>query len=199
MLPYIVIAGAAIGLIGSLFYVKDTLFGGTKPNRVSWLLWVIAPMIGTAASLSAGVTWAALPTFIAGFGPLLVLIASFATKKAYWKLEKFDYLCGLFSILALILWLITKNPSIAILFAIAADALAAVPTIVKGWKHPKTESSYAYAPSIINALTAFTVITTWTFPEYAFPAYLVVVNIILTLPWFLRKDTWIAKMRFHKR
>ena len=198
MLPYVVLAGAAISLTGSMFYLKDTLRGVTKPNRVSWLLWCVAPLLGAAASLSAGVTWAALPTFMAGFGPLLVLIASFATKKAYWKLEGIDYLCGFFSVLALVLWVVTKDPSIAIVFAIATDALASIPTITKSWRHPETESSYSYSPSIISALTAFTVITAWTFPEYAFPAYLVVINIILTLPWFWRKDTWLAKKRSHK-
>ena len=36
----------------------------------------------------------AIRTFMAGFGPLLVLIASFRTEKAYWKLEGIDYLFG---------------------------------------------------------------------------------------------------------
>ena len=170
-------------------YAKDTLFGNTKPNRISWLLWCIAPFIGTSASLAAGVTWAALPVFISGFGPLLVLIASFANKNAYWKLEKFDYLCGLFSLLALVLWVITKNPSVAIIFAIVADALASIPTVLKGRKHPETESGSAYIGGLINALSAFTVISVWTFPEYAFPAYLVAVNIILMLPLFWKKNS----------
>jgi uncharacterized membrane protein len=193
MLFYIVIVGAAINLLGGLYYVKDTLSGKAKPNRVSWLMWSIAPLIATAASLVAGVTWAVLPTFMAGFIPLLVLITSFASKDAYWKLERFDYFCGLFSLLALILWAVTKNPSIAIIFAIVADALAAMPTVVKGWKHPETESKSAYIGGLISALTAFVVITTWTFPEYAFPTYLVFIDIILLVPLYRKRASKIAK------
>jgi hypothetical protein len=193
MLPIFVILGACIGLIGALSYAKDTLFGNTKPNRVSWVLWCIAPMIGFAASLSAGAAWAALPTFIAGFGPMLILIASFANKKAYWKLEKVDYLCGLFSLLALVLWVVTKDPILAIIFAIVADALASIPTILKGWRHPETESRSAYIGGLVSSLSAFSVITAWTFPEYAFPAYLVLVNMTLLFPLVWKRHSHTQK------
>ena len=185
MLPYIVIAGSLVGLFGMLYYAKDTFFGSTKPNLVSWVMWCSADLIGTAASVAAGATWAALPTFVAGFGPLIVIIASLANKKAYWKLGKLDYLCGSLSALALVLWVVTKAPSVAIVFAIATDALAAVPTVIKGWRHPETESSSAYVAGIISALSAFTAITVWTFPVYGFPAYLVAINAVIAFPLFL--------------
>ncbi len=187
MLPYIVLVGSSIGLFGMLYYAKDTLLGGTRPNMVSWSMWCIADLIGTAASLAAGVTWAALPTFVAGFGPLIVIMASVANKRARWKLERLDYLCGSLSVLALVLWVVTSIPSVAIAFAIATDAFASMPTIIKGLRHPETESSSAYFGGVVSALSAFTVITVWTFPEYAFPAYLVAINIVLMLPPLLKK------------
>lgn len=103
MTQYLVFVGALVGLVLIVPYIKETIKGNTKPNRVSWLLWSIAPIIGTIAAISNGVGWSLLPVFMAGFVPLLVLIVSFINKNSYWKLEKFDYLCGLFSALALIL------------------------------------------------------------------------------------------------
>jgi hypothetical protein len=70
-LPYLVFLGAAVQLVGIWSYIKDTVKGDAKPNRVSWLLWSIAPLIGTAAAISDGVTWEVLPVFMSGFGPLL--------------------------------------------------------------------------------------------------------------------------------
>jgi hypothetical protein len=61
----------------------------------------------------------------------LIFLASFVNKKAYWKLEKFDYICGISSALALLLWWLTKEPAIAIVFAIISDAFAAIPTLIK--------------------------------------------------------------------
>lgn len=187
--PLLVLFGAVIGLLGASFYIKDTLAGKTKPNRVTWLLWSIAPLIGTAAALADGVRWAVLPVFIAGFAPFLVFLASFANSKAYWKLSPFDYWCGFFSLFALILWWLSKEPAIAILLAIISDGLAALPTIIKSWHHPHTESSIVFSTGLINSFTSFTVITAWTFSEYAFPAYLVGMNALLLFAIYRKKAT----------
>ncbi len=186
LLPYLVLIGAGVQFLGGLSYVKATARGETKPNRMSWLMWAIAPFIGTAAALSDGVTWAALPVFMVGFMPLFVLIASFKNKDAYWKLETFDYFCGACSVLALILWRVTHQPDIAIIFAILSDTFAAVPTLIKSWHHPDTESGEIYAAGLFGALTSFAAIHTWTFSSYAFPIYLVFINSSLTFAVYHR-------------
>jgi len=174
-LQYFVLIGALVNILGAISYIKKTLSGHTKPNRVTWFLWSVSPFIATAAALTKGITWAALPVFMAGFGPFLIFLASFANKKSYWKLGKFDYLCGFFSILALTLWGITKEPIVAIVFAILSDALAAIPTLKKSWTHPKTESPIAYTTGMFNAITSFAAIKTWTFAEYGFPVYIIII------------------------
>ena len=143
MLQYAVFLGAAIQFLGGSAYIRDTLRGKTQPNQVTWFLWFVAPAIGIAAALINCVDWTIqLPVFMAGFVPLLVFIASFVNKHAHWKLGMFDYACGLSSVLALVLWALTKDPVIAIIFAIIADGLAALPTLVKSWAHPETETSW---------------------------------------------------------
>lgn len=186
-LQYLVIIGAIIQLIGILSYIKETLTGNTKPNKVTWLLWAIAPLIGTFAAFSDGVRWAVLPVFIAGFGPLLVFIASFVNKDAYWKLEKFDYICGLCSAAALVLWGITRNPVITIVFAIASDGFAAIPTLIKAWKYPETETAAPYTTGLFGSLTSIPAIKVWNFSSYAFPVYLVIVNTCLIISIYRRK------------
>lgn len=177
-----VLVGASIQLIGAVSYIKAILRGHTKPNRVSWLIWSVAPLIATLAAIYNGVGWAAvLPVFMSGFGPLMVFVVSLVNKNSYWKLEKTDYLCGCFSILALILWGMTKEPNIAIILAIASDGLAAIPTLVKSWKYPETETIEAYVATLISALTSFFAIEVWNFSSYAFPIYLVSINILFSL------------------
>jgi hypothetical protein len=185
MLQYLVLLGAVVNLFGASYYIRDTLRGKTKPNRVTWLMWSVAPIIATLAALADGVSWAVLPVFMAGFGPLLIFIASFINPNSYWKLNKLDYICGILSVLALVMWAITKEPMIAIVFAIASDGLAAVPTIIKSFKYPETESAIAYATGLFSALTSFTAIKTWNISSLAFPIYLVVLctMIIVSICW----------------
>jgi hypothetical protein len=139
-------------------------------------MWSVAPLIGTAAALSKGVRWAVLPVFMAGFCPLLVFVSSFVNRQGHWALNRRDYACGACSLLALILWLMTRQPDIAIVFAIASDALAALPTLLKAWSHPGTETASAYLLAFASAATSFAAVEHWTFAEWAFPAYLLVVN-----------------------
>ena len=186
MLQYLVFIGTAIQFVGFYYYLRDTLKGETKPNKVSFLLWSIAPLIATAAALSNGVRWAVLPVFTSGFCPLLIFIFSFVNKKAYWKLETFDYSCGFFSILALVLWAITRQPIVAIIFAIISDGFATVPTLLKSWKFPETETGFSYIASLLNSMTSFAAIKIWNFSSFAFPIYLVVFNGLIVLAIYRR-------------
>ncbi len=186
MLEYLVIIAAVGSLLAAFVYIRSMLVGNTKPNRVSWLMWAIAPLIATAAALSNGVGWAVLPVFMAGFSPFLIFAASFYTKKAYWKLSTFDYVCGALSGLALIMWWLTKEPNIAIVFAIASDALAAVPTLTKALTNPETESVWPFLIGVFGAASSLAVATLWTFSEYAFPIYLIIVNILVLFALYNR-------------
>ena len=181
MFEYLVIIAAVASLIAAFVYIRSMFVGGTKPNRVSWLMWAIAPLIGTAAALSNGVGWAVLPVFMAGFSPFLIFTASFFAKKAYWKLSTFDYVCGALSAFALIMWWLTNNPNTAIVFAIASDALASIPTLRKAWTNPETESVWPFLVGTFGAASSLAVATLWTFSEYAFPSYLIIVNIMVLL------------------
>jgi hypothetical protein len=177
-----IILGIIIQLWGCLVYAKDTFTGKTKPNRVTWFLWFLAPTIAFAAELSKDVNpLIAAMTLSVGLGPLLVLVASFANKKSYWQLRWTDYLCGSLSLLGLLLWLIYREGNIAIILNIAADALAAAPTLVKSFKHPETESEEAYTVAIVNAGITLLVIKQWDVAHYGFPIYIFLINIAFVL------------------
>ena len=175
-----VILGALLNLTGSLKYVFDTLKGKTRPNRISWFLWALAPLIAFSAELNQGVGLRSLMTFMVGFGPLMVVIASFISKKSVWKLTPFDYVCGGLSILGLLLWAITREGNIAIFFSILADGFAAVPTIVKSYKEPETESGLVFGLGIINAGITLLTINHWTFANYGFPLYILLICTLLS-------------------
>jgi hypothetical protein len=187
MLEYLVLVAAAASLTAALVYIRSMFKFNTKPNRVTWLMWGVAPLIATAAEVSNGVGWAALPVFMSGFCPLLIFSASFFIKKAQWKLTKIDYLCGALSALALVLWYVTENPNVAITFAISSDALAAAPTIKKALSNPETESIWPYLIGIFSPLTSYIAASTWGFGEIAFPSYLVAINVLLVIAVYNKK------------
>ncbi|HEX2869527.1 MAG TPA: hypothetical protein VHO03_20960 [Ignavibacteriales bacterium] len=174
-----VIIGSVVGAVGSIAYLTDTVKGKIKPNRVSFLLWSIAPCIAFAAQIKQGVGMESLMTFMTGFLPLLTFGASFVNKKSEWKITRFDLACGALSILGLILWLITKVGNIAISFSILADGLAAVPTIVKAYKYPDTEAAWPWLAAPLGIVLTLLTLTELTFANSGFIIYILVLNLLI--------------------
>jgi uncharacterized membrane protein len=174
-----VILGALIGFIGTTTYLISTLKGETKPNKVSWFVWSLAPLIAFWAQINQGVGLVSLMTFMVGFGPLLVFLASFVNKKASWKITRLDLICGTLSIIGLILWQMTQVGNIAILFSLLADALAAVPTVIKSYKYPETENYWVYFLVGISSIITLLAIKDWNFETAAFPIYIFLIDLLL--------------------
>ncbi len=177
---WLVILSAGISVAGSSLYIRDTLRETTKPNRVSWSMWALAPLIGTAAAISAGADlWATVRIFLSGFLPLIVFIASFVNPQSYWKLSIFDILCGVCSAIALILWLSTGFDTSAILLAAIGDGFACVPTLRKAWTHPETETGLTYVASLVAVVLVLPSIPVWNIQNSAFQIYLLIANVLL--------------------
>lgn len=174
-----VIVGTLIGAAGAFAYLWDTIKGKIKPNRVSFLLWSVAPMIAFAAQIKQGVGLEALMTFSTGFFPLVTFIASFTNKNAEWKLTRFDLACGILSVVGLTLWLITKVGNVAIFFSILADALAAIPTLVKAYKYPETEIAWPWIATCYGVILILLTLKEWTFANSSFIIYIFIIDLMI--------------------
>ena len=149
---WLVVAAAVVSVAGSWSYGRATLAGRTQPNRVTWALWGIAPMIAFAGQLSEGVRWPALTTFVTGLCPLVIVALSYANRDAYWALRRRDLVCLAISVAALAGWALTRHGLVAIALALVADASAGLPTIIKAWRRPDTETPTAFGATALSAL-----------------------------------------------
>lgn len=190
---WLVVLSVLLSLSGAIVYIRDMFRGKSKPNLVTWGLWAFAPLIATGAALSVNADyWSTIRIFMSGFGPLLVFIFAFIVKQGYWKLSKFDYLCGALSLIALVVWLMVGSPLIAILIAAVADLFATLPTVIKAWKYPETETLYTYFIGLFTASIVIPAIPIWNIENSAFQIYLLLANITLFIivlrGYFLRKS-----------
>jgi hypothetical protein len=179
------VAGAVINFVACLSYVRAILRSEAAPNRVTWFLWAVVPLIAGAAQLRSGVGISTLVVLSVGVGPACVLLASFVGGMGLWKLGPFDYVCGACSLAALALWAVTGDPVIAIVLSIVADAAAALPTVRKAWLEPATEDRSAYLISFVAMILGILSIREATFSAYAFNVYLVAASGILAMILYL--------------
>lgn len=188
--------GAAIYVLGTITYLVDMFRGKAQPNRVTWGVLTVAPMIAFASMLSKEVSLGqSITTFSFGFAPFMIFVTTFLVKHPAWKIKQFDIICGALSFVGLILWWITGEGNVAIVFAILADLLGFTPTIVKSFTNPESESPWAYIASEIATILGFLVITSWDFEHVAFLVYIFTANMIAIALIYFRLGTYILARR----
>ncbi len=167
-----------LGVIGYSGYIVDTYKGKTKPNRVSWSLWALAALVTLISQqqLHGGIQL--LYTVMQVILPLSIFVASFKDKKAFWKLTTFDLLCGLLSVIGLILLFFAKQPLLALWLGIFSDFTASLPTLMKCYTDPETESWKTYALAATSSLIAVLTVKPWLFVNYSFAFYVMLINIV---------------------
>ena len=74
-----------------------------------------------------------------------------------------------------------KDPVMAVLIAAIVDGFAAIPTLIKAWKNPETETANTYAANIFSLILVIPSIKVWDIPNSAFQICLLSTNLLLLL------------------
>jgi hypothetical protein len=167
-----VIVGALLQIVGVASYMVAMFKGDAQPNRVSWFLWALGPLVAFSAELNYHIGLVALMTFTVGFGPLLIFLGSFISRGAKWKLTRLDVTCGALSLGGLMLWQLTGEGYLAIALSIVSDLLAWIPTFVKSFQQPETENWHYFFFDATSAALALLAIDRWTFANWAWPVWI---------------------------
>ena len=177
---FLVIVSAVLMIWGGYAYFRDTLSGKTRPNRVSWFMWALAPLVSLGAAFSVDAEiWPSIRVIVGGIVPAAVFLASFANQKSYWKLTRFDWICGGLSLLAMIFWGLADSPLAAIILATGANTFATVPTFIKAWNYPQTETRLTFVTSFLSSVLILPSIQQWNIENSAFQIMLVVTTGLL--------------------
>lgn len=188
------IAGSVINFVACLGYIRAIFKGEAAPNRVTWLLWALVPLIAGIAQLRAGVGISTLVVLSVGAGPAFVVLASFVRHRGSWSLGPFDYVCGACALAALALWAVTGDPVTAISLSILGDFAAALPTLRKAWLAPATENRSTYLISFVGMILGIFSVQQPTFAAYAFNAYLVAASTALVLILYVPRKRSLAEI-----
>ncbi|MEI7810436.1 MAG: hypothetical protein WCI41_02670 [bacterium] len=176
LLEKIIFICVAINLVFTFWYIKSILRSSTRPNMVSFFIWSLAPFIAVFLGYKSGGGISLLGPFMSGFVPLLVFIFCLFKKDSFWKIGLLDIFCGILSLFALVCYILTHNLWVSVLFAIASDLLAYIPTFIKTWKNPETENYFIYLGGILNNAVSLLILRDWSFAIYAFSFYIVLAN-----------------------
>lgn len=156
-------------------YMVATIRGRAQPNRVSWLLWGLFAIISYFASRDSGAGTEATYTLVVGVNRLIIFGLTYTNEDAYWKVDRRDYRLGGLAVIGILLWIITGEGLVALLLAIFANLMAGLPTLIKAYQNPESESSILFGVCVLTSLAALlTVQGGYSVAIVGFPLYLAI-------------------------
>jgi hypothetical protein len=179
--PRFVFLAIAVSLVAMSGYVRDTLRGVTSPNRVTWGLWAVEGVLAFVVEVQQHVGLAAYMTLAMGIVPFVVVIASFRNSHRVWRIGTFDVVCGAVSVLGLVFWGFINEPTAALIFFVAADSMAALPTLRKSWLAPSTESARAFFLGFVNCAITLMTLQHFTTAGALFPGCILVTDLTIAV------------------
>jgi flagellar biosynthesis protein FliP len=180
---------ALLILAGVVPYIRSILKREVRPNLVSWAGWTLLTTIAAAAQISKGASLSVLIVLMSTLGTGAVAVL--AIKLGYTKFSRLDIVCFLLAGLAMILWWVTNEPLVAIGLALTADFIVAVPTIVKTYKDPASETAFPWIIFAVGAGIGTATSSSYALHNLLFPLYLFFINALiggLALRGKIKKD-----------
>jgi hypothetical protein len=131
-----------LAFVGYLPYFRDTIKGKTTPHIYTWFIWGLVTAIVFALQFSAGGgpgSWVSLAVVI-----ISIIVFFLGLKNGKKDITKTDTLFFILSIVALLIWLVLKQPVISAVLVTIIDMLGFAPTIRKSWNKPYSETLFTY-------------------------------------------------------
>ncbi|MFH0885184.1 MAG: hypothetical protein V1861_05740 [Candidatus Micrarchaeota archaeon] len=182
--PILGIIAGIIGFLGFVPYILDTLNHKTKPNKATWIIWAFLGIIIAASYYSAGARASAwLP---AAYAVGIIIIAALSLRYGENGWTVLDKVCLLGAGAGLGLWAITNDPVFALYLTTIVDAIGALPTIMKAYERPESESRAAWVLFLTADILNLLAISEWTLAMALYPVYVsmlgMVMNALLIIP-----------------
>lgn len=165
-------------------FIRGTIQGWVVPNRATWTVWFVQDVLIASSAIMAGVGPAAVMPVIWGLGAAMVLILSLTkgTREVFTGLEK---ACLALSGLGILLWATTGSPRLALVASVSAACIGGVPTVVKAWVKPWTETMSGWLLLILGTVFSSLAIRGWTFDSGFLPVAIGLLQLSVALPLVL--------------
>jgi len=177
--------GAGLGLLGYTLYFRSIFAGITKPHVFTWLTYFLLDIIVFAAQVIKGGgagTWVTLTGVIGTF-----CVAAVALRLGEKHIRMSDWISFGAALFAIVLWVLTDTPLLAVIIAAIINFLAMAPTFRKSYVNPFQESTSIWVLDIIRFSMGIIALESLNLTTALFPAALVLGNAMLVAMILVRR------------
>ena len=163
-----------LNFIGYVPYIRDILHEKVKPHRITWGIWTILTTIAALNQVLNGGGYSSLFFISTAFlvGIVFILSLRFGMGGA----SKIDLTSLLLALLLLAYWITVHETRISTVLAVTIDAIGAIPTLVKTYQHPETETYIQWSLAGIAGLLTMLAVPRFDWVLIIYPLYVVLMN-----------------------
>jgi hypothetical protein len=179
---------------GQVIYIVNCLSRKITPSVLSWVGW--ACLMGTSLiSQIAHEGWQWSMTGIASSTVGCLVIAGVAWLSGNYSFRRIDLAFLAAGLGCVGVYVVSDDPWVTTVFAIIADGLLGIPTIVKAYRDPSSERSAAWLLGVVSSTLALVICVNHNLIYMLFPAYLWLFNgVVAVLTWGRRQSRVVAAL-----
>jgi len=175
MLHVLGILAGILAIFAAIPYIKDIFKGTTKPNRVTWLIWVTLQTIALVAQFAGGGRDSLLLTIGDLLAGVTILILAFTKGQSEWHWIDRWALAG--AAAGLLLWYFFRQPILALAMTVFIDFCGVVPTLRKSFVNPESETLATWLIVGSGAILGAISVGKLNFTLLLYPIYLALANL----------------------
>lgn len=140
------LVASILAIVGNISYIKDIFKGKVHPHPYTWFVWSIVSLVTFFGVYEKGGGVGAIPIGVSESFTIIIFLFSLKHLfgKQEWHFRTVDHYFFAASLLGLIPWYLTKDPTISVIVVVMIDVIAFIPTLEKTWHHPKTEQPFLF-------------------------------------------------------
>ena len=179
------IVAALLAIVGNVPYVKDVLDKKVQPHAYTWFVWSLVSGIIFFGQLAKGAGIGALPTFVSEIFTLIIFLLSL--RYGFKKITLLDTFFLFVALIGIGFWIFTNDPTISVIIAVGIDLVAFVPTILKTWTYPRTETPLLYSMNVTRHALALFSLQTYNIATTLHSIAMIATNSVMTLIMLFHK------------
>ncbi|MEN9582399.1 MAG: hypothetical protein RL641_353 [Candidatus Parcubacteria bacterium] len=181
----IAIVAALLAIVGNVPYLLDIVKKRVQPHPYTWLVWSIVSCIIFFGQVAKGAGVGAIPTAAAEI--FTVIIFFFSLRYGFKNIRKIDTVFLVIALLGIIPWILTKDPTVSVVIAVAIDVTAFIPTLRKTFVSPKTETPMLYSMNVARHILMLFSLQAYNLATMLHSIVMITTNTFMTLLILLKK------------
>lgn len=167
-----------LAVAGNLPYLFKILKKEIQPHPYTWLVWSVVSMITLFGGWAKGGGIGVIPILASEI--FTVIIFLFSIRYGFKEIKKRDTYFLVVALLGLIPWFITSDPTISIIVVVLIDLVAFLPTIIKTWEDPKSETWILFASNVARHILILFTIESFNIATSLHSFAMILTNLLMT-------------------